>query len=82
MLHEGFRRARSGRGAEAAAAKENRMIRILDVRSMRESDAAAIAGGVPGRELMYRAGEGIFRAAEWKAPAAVVCGRKPASTGP
>ncbi len=50
------------------------MIRILDVRSMRESDAATIAGGIPGRELMLRAGEGIFRAAEWIPPVAVVCG--------
>ncbi len=51
------------------------MIRILDTASMRASDAAAIAGGTPGRELMERAGEGIFRAAEWKAPVAVVCGK-------
>lgn len=51
------------------------MIRILDVASMRESDAATIASGVPGRELMERAGRGIFRAAEWKPPVAVVCGR-------
>ena len=50
------------------------MKRILDVASMRRSDAAAIAGGTPGRELMARAGEGIFRAAAWKPPVAVVCG--------
>ena len=42
------------------------MKRILDVASMRESDAATIASGVPGRELMDRAGRGIFRAAEWR----------------
>ena len=51
------------------------MIRILDVASMRESDAATIAAGTPGRELMERAGEGIFRAAEWQAPVAIVCGK-------
>ncbi len=51
------------------------MKRILDVRSMRESDAATIAGGISGRELMRRAGEGIFRAAEWKPPVAIVCGK-------
>ena len=51
------------------------MKRILDVQSMRESDAAAIAAGTAGRDLMGRAGEGIFRAAEWKAPVAVVCGK-------
>ena len=42
---------------------------------MRESDAATIAGGIPGRELMRRAGEGIFRAADWRPPVAIVCGR-------
>ena len=51
------------------------MKRILDVASMRESDAAAIAAGTPGRELMARAGEGIFRAFAWRPPVAIVCGR-------
>ena len=51
------------------------MKRILDVQSMRASDAAAISGGIPGRELMGRAGEGIFRAAAWKPPVAIVCGK-------
>lgn len=32
---------------------------------MRRSDAATIAGGVAGRTLMYRAGEGIFSAYPW-----------------
>ena len=42
---------------------------------MRESDAAAIAGGTPGQVLMGRAGAEIFRAAAWKAPVAIVCGK-------
>ena len=50
------------------------MQEILTVAEMRRSDAAAISAGTPGRELMRRAGEGIFRAGAWKAPAAVVCG--------
>ncbi len=50
------------------------MQEILTVAEMRQSDAAAISAGTPGRELMRRAGEGIFRAGAWKAPAAVVCG--------
>ena len=50
------------------------MTEILTVAEMRQSDAEAIAGGTPGRELMRRAGEGIFRAGRWKAPVAVVCG--------
>ena len=51
------------------------MIRILDVKSMRESDAATIASGISGRELMGRAGDGIFRATDWKPPVAIVCGK-------
>ncbi|MBQ9252358.1 MAG: NAD(P)H-hydrate dehydratase [Clostridia bacterium] len=50
------------------------MIQILDVAAMRSSDATTIAGGVPGRELMGRAGEGIFRAGKWQPPVAIVCG--------
>ena len=47
---------------------------LLSVGEMRMSDAIAISSFVPGMELMRRAGEGIFRAADWKAPVAVVCG--------
>ena len=47
---------------------------VLSVGEMRMSDAVAISSFVPGMELMRRAGEGIFRAAEWKPPVAVVCG--------
>ena len=50
------------------------MTEILTVAEMRASDAAAIAAGTPGQELMRRAGDGIFRAGAWKAPVAVVCG--------
>jgi len=48
---------------------------ILTVEAMRESDAAAIAGGVAGAELMKRAGRAIFGAASWAPPVAVVCGK-------
>ena len=51
------------------------MIDVLPVEAMRNSDAATIAGGVSGRELMRRAGEGLFRAFPWKAKTAVVCGK-------
>ena len=47
---------------------------ILSVSNMRASDAAAIQGGTPGRELMFRAGKGIFEAVSWKPPVAIVCG--------
>ena len=44
------------------------MQEILSVGEMRMSDAIAISSFVPGMELMRRAGEGIFRAAQWKPP--------------
>ncbi|MCR4586028.1 MAG: NAD(P)H-hydrate dehydratase [Lachnospiraceae bacterium] len=50
------------------------MKEILSVENMRNSDAATIAGGIPGRELMYRAGKGIFDSVQWKAPVAIVAG--------
>ena len=50
------------------------MIEILSVDQMRRSDAATIAGGTPGRELMLRASRGIFEAVNWKGPVAIVCG--------
>lgn len=51
------------------------MIKAVSVKTMRDSDAAAIAGGIPSKELMKRAGEGIFRSVRWKEPVAVVCGK-------
>ena len=47
---------------------------VYSVAAMRKSDAAAIVAGIPARELMRRAGEGIFSAYPWKGPVAVVCG--------
>ncbi len=42
---------------------------------MRASDAATIAAGTPGRELMMRAARGVYDAVpEWKEPVAIVCG--------
>ena len=50
------------------------MIRILSVENMRKSDAAAIAAGTPGRELMFRAGQRIFESVAWKPPVGLLCG--------
>lgn len=50
------------------------MIRTVSVETMRNSDAWTIANKVPSKELMFRAGEGIFKAANWKAPVGIVCG--------
>ncbi len=47
---------------------------VLSVRTMRESDAAAIAAGTPGRKLMARAAAGIAEAGHFTAPVAVLCG--------
>ena len=50
------------------------MIRVVSVENMRKSDAATIAAGTPGRELMLRAGRGVYESAEWKPPVAILCG--------
>nr|MCR4851761.1 NAD(P)H-hydrate epimerase [Lachnospiraceae bacterium] len=50
------------------------MINILSVDNMRRSDAATIAAGTPGRELMMRAARGVFESVSWKPPVAIVCG--------
>ncbi|MBR5502019.1 MAG: NAD(P)H-hydrate dehydratase, partial [Oscillospiraceae bacterium] len=47
---------------------------VLSAENMKRSDAYACAHGAGGRELMRRAGEGIFAAAQWKAPVAILCG--------
>ena len=47
---------------------------VLTVEDMRRSDAACIAGGIPGRELMARAGRGIFESTRWQGPVAILCG--------
>lgn len=53
------------------------MIELLRVAEMYRADAAAIASGVPGIDLMERAGAGIAQAilARWtRRPVAVLCG--------
>ncbi|MBE6590255.1 MAG: NAD(P)H-hydrate dehydratase [Ruminococcaceae bacterium] len=50
------------------------MIPITDVKTMRKSDADTIKGGVHARELMVRAGRGIFESYRWQGPVAIVCG--------
>lgn len=49
--------------------------RLVSVETMRKSDAWTIAHLTDSRELMRRAGQGIFEAAEWKAPVGIVCGK-------
>ena len=50
------------------------MIPVLSQDNMKRSDARECSEGAGGRELMRRAGEGIFAAANWKAPVAILCG--------
>ena len=50
------------------------MIPVTDVKTMRASDAATIASGISGKELMMRAGKGIFKAYPWRGRVAIVCG--------
>ena len=50
------------------------MIPCISVENMRCSDAHTIATLVPGRELMYRAALGIFKAADWSGRTAIVVG--------
>ena len=50
-------------------------IQTVSVETMRKSDAWTIANKVPSKELMYRAGKGIFNAAKWIPKVAIVCGK-------
>lgn len=50
------------------------MIDILSVENMRKSDAYTIEKYVPSKELMFRAGQGIFDVVKWKNPVAIICG--------
>ncbi len=50
------------------------MKKVISVACMRHSDAETIRSGISGRELMRRAGEGIYRAYSWHGKAAIVCG--------
>ena len=47
---------------------------VLTVEDMRRSDAACIAAGTSGTELMARAGRGVFEAYPWQGPVAILCG--------
>lgn len=50
------------------------MLEVVSVATMRKSDAAAIAGGIPSRKLMACAGKGVFESYPWQGRTAVVCG--------
>lgn len=47
---------------------------VVSVATMRESDAATVRSGTSARELMYRAGVGVFQSYSWQGRVAIVCG--------
>lgn len=50
------------------------MEKVTTVDNMRKSDAATIANGISGRELMYRAAMGIFSQQQWSGKSAILTG--------
>lgn len=50
------------------------MKKVVSVKTMRESDAYTIENFTDSKELMYRAGEGVFKSYPWKGKTAIVCG--------
>lgn len=50
------------------------MIPVISVENMRKSDRATIDGGVSGRELMWRAAQGVYNSVAWHGKIAIVCG--------
>lgn len=53
----------------------NRCTRVISVDTMRKSDAWTIANITPSKELMYKAGKGIFQGVCWKTPVAILAGK-------
>lgn len=51
-----------------------RMETVLSVAEMRAADAYTIAHFTPGRELMYRAAQGVYRSADWRGRVAILSG--------
>ncbi len=62
------------RRREATEGKWIDMQKILSVETMRTSDAKTIQQGISGRELMWRAANGVFQSYPWRGKTAIVCG--------
>lgn len=50
------------------------MIDVVSVDNMRRSDKYTIDNYISARELMYRAGLGVYNLVQWRPPVLVVCG--------
>ena len=50
------------------------MVEVTSVQNMRVSDKNTIDGGVPSRELMYKASQGIYKSVKWQGKILIACG--------
>lgn len=48
---------------------------VISVKNMRESDTYTIEHFIPSKELMYRAGEAVFKSVNWHGKIAIICGK-------
>ena len=51
------------------------MYQAVSVKTMRESDAWTIKNLISSKELMFRAGKGIYESASWEAPVLIAAGK-------
>ena len=50
------------------------MDKVVSVAQMRGADGYTIENFIDSRDLMYRAGEAVFRSVNWVSPVGIVCG--------
>jgi NAD(P)H-hydrate epimerase len=50
------------------------MVEVTSVENMRVSDKNTIDGGVPSKELMYKASQGIYKSVKWQGKILIACG--------
>jgi NAD(P)H-hydrate epimerase len=50
------------------------MEKVITVEAMRKSDAYTIENFIDSKELMYKAGKGVFESVPWSGSVAIVCG--------
>ena len=50
------------------------MKEVVSRKNMRKSDADTISSGTDGKELMWRAAEGIYKSVTWRGRVGIICG--------
>lgn len=50
------------------------MQKVISVDTMRQSDAFTIKNYIESKELMYKAGNGVYHSYDWYGKVAIVCG--------